>query len=73
VGGEQYSRKIVLLSIKLDEDIPAFQVVQISWHNNLVCCCVGGSVVINGHEWRSAIIDAEQLLQNEVMDNIVFA
>jgi hypothetical protein len=74
VGGEHYSRKIVLRSIKFDKDIPAFQVVQISWRSNVgCCCCVRDSIVINGHVWRSTVIDVEQLLQNEVVNNIVLA
>ena len=73
MGREQYSWKIVLLSVKLDEYVPAFQVVQNSWLSNPGCRHIGGSVVVNSHVWRSAIVDVEQLLQNEVMNIIVLA
>jgi len=60
VGGKQNSRKVVLLSIKFDKNIPAFQVVQISWLSNFErCCCVRDSVVVNGHVSRITVIDAE--------------
>jgi hypothetical protein len=68
VGGKQYSWKVILISIKLDEYVPAFQIAQSPWLDG---CHVGGLVVVNGHVWRSAVVDVEQLSQNEVMDNIV--